>query len=338
MRIRALALRILNQLRRDKRTMALMIMAPMLMLTLVYFILEASSAPLTVAVINAPESYVARLEDQNFRVFRFSKSEARGALEKGQAVASVDIKSGKAYIEIDGTDQTKASKTLSALEAAKINTANTRPDLTSDITYLYGSSDFTLFDSFGSVLIGFIIFFFVFLVAGISFLQERTTGTLERLLSTPIRRFEVIAGYVLGFAVFTVVQAMLISWFSIYILNIMMVGSLALVMLISLLSAIAALALGMLMSTAANNEFQMIQFIPVIIVPQIFFSGLFDLNSWMQVVGWLMPLYYTADALEKVMLKGNGFLAIAPDLAVIAGFALVFMTINSFLLKKYRRI
>jgi len=336
-RTRALGLRILNQLRRDRRTIALMFIAPMLMMTLVYFILDSSTVPLTVAVINAPSSYVEKLEDQNFRILRLNPSEAQGALEKGEAIASVNIESGKAYIEVDGTDKSKASKALAALEAAKTSN-NVRPDMISDVSYLYGSADFSLFDSFGSALIGFIIFFFVFLLAGIAFLQERTTGTLERLLSTPIRRFEVIAGYILGFGIFTVVQAMFISWYSIYVLDIMMIGSFALVLLTSLLSAIAALTLGMLMSTAANNEFQMIQFIPVIIVPQIFFSGLFDLDPWLAVLGRFMPLYYIAGALEKVMLKGGGFSDIVPDLAYIAGFALVFMTINSIMLKKYRRI
>ena len=87
------------------------------------------------------------------------------------------------------------------------------------------------FDNFGPILIGFFVFFFVFLIAGVAFLKERTTGTLERILATPLRRWEIVIGYLLGFGVFTIIQSALIAWFSINILNIMMIGSFSLVLL-----------------------------------------------------------------------------------------------------------
>ena len=118
----------------------------------------------------------------------------------------------------------------------------------------------------------------------------------------------------------------------------MMIGSFALILLITLLSAVLALTLGILMSTLANNEFQMIQFIPLIIVPQIFFSGLFDLPAGIEVVGYVMPLYYIADALTEVMIRGNGFAVIAWDLGIIFACSVLFMTLNTLLLKKYRRV
>jgi ABC-2 type transport system permease protein len=182
------------------------------------------------------------------------------------------------------------------------------------------------------------IFFFVFLVAGISFLQERTTGTLEKLLSTPIRRWEIVTGYVLGFGIITVIQSVLISLYVVYILGVMMTGSIFLVLIITFCTAMLALTLGILLSTAANNEFQMIQFIPVVVVPQVFFSGLFELSSVWQAVGRVMPLYYVADALKKVMIKGNGISQIYIDLLVMICLSLLFMFANTLLLKRYRRI
>jgi len=182
------------------------------------------------------------------------------------------------------------------------------------------------------------IFFFVFLVAGISFLQERTTGTLEKLLSTPIRRWEIVTGYVLGFGVITVLQSVLISLYVVYVLGVMMVGSLFLVLVITFCTAMLALTLGILLSTAANNEFQMIQFVPVVIVPQVFFSGLFDLSPVWEAVGRIMPLHYVADALNQVMIKGNGLPEIYLDLLVMIGLSLLFMFANTLLLKRYRRI
>lgn len=338
MRVRALAFRILNQLRHDRRTLALMLLAPVFLLTLVFFILADTVPKVNVAVINAPAGFEDKLEEQNVRGMRYDEHEARLALERGNVIASIRISGGKSYIEIDGSNPTKAKVALAALEQAKNSVMFSRPDLKSEVIYIYGQEDLPTFDNFGATLIGFIIFFFVFLVSGISFLQERTSGTLEKLLSTPIRRWEIVVGYVLGFGLFTVLQSFLISWYCVYVLKVMMIGSFALILLITLLTAMIALTLGILASTLANNEFQMIQFIPLVIVPQIFFSGLFDLPLSMEVVGYAMPLYYIADALTEVMIRGNGFAGIAWDLGIILACSVLFMTLNTLLLKKYRRV
>lgn len=338
MRVRALAFRILNQLRHDRRTLALMLVAPLFLLTLVYFILADTVPIVYVAVINAPAGYEDQLEEQNIRGIRYDEHEARLALERGDVIASISIIGGKSYIEIDGSNPTKAKAALVAMEQAKNSVLFSRPDLKSEVNYVYGQEDLPTFDNFGATLIGFIIFFFVFLVSGISFLQERNSGTLEKLLSTPIRRWEIVTGYVLGFGLFTVLQSFLISWYCVYVLKVMMIGSFALILLITLLSAMLALTLGILMSTLANNEFQMIQFIPLVIVPQVFFSGLFDLPAGIEVVGYVMPLYYIADALTEVMIRGSGLALIAWDLGIIFACSVLFMTLNTLLLKKYRRV
>ena len=336
--IKAMAIRILSQFRHDRRTIALIIFAPILILTLLYFIFESPTTAVKVAVINAPQEYVNTLEDYNIIPIRCNEGEAWRLLEKGDVVATIDIVNGKSYIKIDATDPTKSKSTLKSLEAAKINMSVSRPDLTSDIDYVYGYEDLSNFDKFGAIMIGFIVFFFVFLISGISFLQERTSGTLEKLLSTPIRRRQIVFGYILGFGILSVLQSSIISWYCIYVLGIMMIGAFYLVLLTILFTAIAALSLGMLVSTATNNEFQMMQFIPIVIVPQVFFTGLFDLTPVLKIFGYFMPLYYTADALKNIMLKGNGLDVIALDLLVLIGFCLTFMSINVLLLKKYRRI
>lgn len=338
MKVRALAFRILNQIRHDKRTLALMIFAPILMLTLIYFIFVGGSNQLTVGVINAPVSYVDNLDTNNIIVMRYDESDAKKALENGEVVATINIVSGKSNIEVDASNSTDAKLVIAALEAAKMKTMVSRPDLQSEVTYVYGYEDSETFDNIGTVLIGFIIFFFVFLVAGISFLQERTTGTLEKLLSTPIKRWEIVLGYVFGFGAVTVLQSFLISWYCIYVLNVAMVGSFALVLLITLLTAMVALTMGILASTAASSEFQMMQFIPVVVIPQIFFSGLFNLSPALEFIEKLIPLYYVAHALTQVMVKGGGLAMIARDLAVIFACSVFFIIINTRLLKKYRQI
>lgn len=340
MRIKAMALRIINQLRNDKRTLALILCAPLLLLTLIYFILDTSITDMKVGVVNAPQKYIENLYENNITTIRCTESEAAQLLEDEEILAYVQMISGKVYIDIDGGNTTKATQVLAALEQAKrgLSASPERVDLKTEINYVYGASDLSMFDNFGSLLIGFLVFFFTFLISGISFLQERTTGTLEKLLSTPIKRWEIVTGYVIGFGTVTVVQSSIITFYVVYVLDIMMIGSLWLVMLITLLSAMTALSLGILLSTAATSEFQMIQFIPIVVVPQIFFTGLFDLSPEWAVVGKFMPLYYVADALDKVMMRGDGFGSIALDVCVLLGLTLIFMTANTMLLKRYRRI
>ncbi|MBR0597645.1 ABC transporter permease [Sinanaerobacter chloroacetimidivorans] len=340
MRIKAMVIRILNQLRHDKRTLALIIFAPLLLLTMIYFILDSSTMDLTVGIVNAPQQYMDNLYENNIKTVRCTESEAMQMMEHKEIIAAVEMTGGKLYIKLDGGNSTKAETALASMEAAKKNMipSSERYDLKTDVKYVYGASDLSTFDNFGSLLIGFIVFFFTFLISGISFLQERTTGTLEKLLSTPIKRWEIVTGYVLGFGVVSVIQAAIITFFVIYILDIMMVGSLWLVLLITLLSAMVALAFGILMSTAATSEFQMIQFIPIIVVPQVFFTGLFDLSPEWTLVGKFMPLYYVADALDKVMIRGSGFGSILPDVLILLSLTILCMAINTILLKRYRRI
>lgn len=338
MRVRALTIRILTQLRHDKRTLALMLMAPLLMLTLLYFVFNAMGSGVTIAVVNAPESFIRNLENYDVYILRYDEARARQALETGEAVAAVEISSGKAYIDIDGSKPLDVNKALMAIESAQKSVGQLRNDLRSEVHYLYGYEDASTFDIYGALLIGFVIFFFVFLVAGISFLQERNGGTLEKLLSTPIKRWEIVLGYILGFGIVTVLQAFIISWFCIYVLNMVMAGSFVLVLLIVLINSVVALTLGILASTAANNEFQMIQFIPVVVIPQVFFCGLFNLPFPWNLVERMAPLYYVTDALNLVMIKGQGLAAIIPNIGVMAGFALAFILINIKLLQRYRSI
>ncbi|HWQ78582.1 MAG TPA: ABC transporter permease [Anaerovoracaceae bacterium] len=348
MRIKAMTLRILNQLRNDKRTLALILCAPLLVLTLIYFILDTSITDMKVGIVNAPQKYIENLYQNNITPIRCTESEAARMLKDEEIIASVKMVSGKVYIDLDGGNTTKANAALAAMEQAKkglssapsgMNPASQeRADLKTEVNYVYGASDLKMFDNFGSLFIGFLVFFFTFLISGISFLQERTSGTLEKLLSTPIKRWEIVTGYIFGFGTVTVVQSTIITFYVVYILDVMMIGSLWLVMLITLLSAMTALSLGMLLSTAATSEFQMIQFIPIVVVPQVFFTGLFDLSPEWAVVGKFMPLYYVADALDKVMIRGEGFAAITLDVCLLLGLTLIFMTANTMLLKRYRRI
>jgi ABC-2 type transport system permease protein len=108
-----------------------------------------------------------------------------------------------------------------------------------------------------------------------------------------------------------------------------------------MLTAMTALAIGIFISAYANNEFQMIQFIPVVIVPQVFFSGLFDLSTmtpWLRGIGKVTPLWYVAEALRDVMIRGKGLGDIAFDIIVLSAICVFFIIANILALKKYRKI
>jgi ABC-2 type transport system permease protein len=342
MRVWAIVLRIIRQFFRDKRTLALMIVAPMFVLFLMNLVFNGEEYQPAIAVSkNVPEVVVEKLAKYDADVKELTKATARKQLEKQQIDAFIEMDEGAPEITLEGSDPTVNKAVLMSVQKAFQELVPQTSSSKFKTTYLHGSEDMELFDNFGPVLIGFFVFFFVFLIAGVSFLRERTGGTLERLLSTPLRRFEIVAGYIIGFGIFTTFQASLISWFAVDVLDMMMEGSFVYVLLITFLLAMTALTLGMLLSAFANNELQMMQFIPLVVIPQVFFSGLFNLDTmeeWLRFLSVVMPLTYGADALREIMVRGSGWNEIAKDVYVLLGFAVLFMILNVVALKKYRKL
>lgn len=338
MRVRAVMHRILLQLKHDKRTVGLMIFAPIIVLSLMYFIFGVSNYHPKVGVINAPRGFVDKLELKDAQVTRYNEGEAYLALRDGRADVIVDFVAGKPKLEFEGSDPSKTQASTMLIQNALLTSA---PSMSLDTKYLYGYENMAMFDNFGPILIGFFVFFFVFLISGVSFLSERNTGTLERVLATPLRRWEIVLGYTLGYGVFTVIQSLLIAWYSISVLHIMMIGAFSQVLFITFLTAMSALSIGIFISAYADNELQMIQFIPIIVVPQVFFSGLFDLSTmapWLQALSKFMPLWYVADALRNIMIRGKGWEYIWYDVLILCSICIVFGFANVIALKKHRKI
>lgn len=338
MRVRAIMIRILLQFKHDKRTMVLMIFAPMLIMTFMSLVFGGSDYHPNIGVVNAPQKFVNSLENEEAKVTYYSEEAADEAIRKSQLDAVINFKNGTPYVVLEGSDPSKNKVVLMLVQKM---TQQAIPLTKPDITYKYGYDNMSSIDNFGPILIGFFVFFFVFLIAGVSFLGERTSGTLERMLATPLRRWEIVAGYVLGFGVFTIVQSTLIALYSIYILQLFMVGSFALVLLFTVLTAMVALTIGIFISAFTNNELQMIQFIPIVVVPQVFFSGLLDISTmapWLQAFGRFMPLTYVADALRNIMIRGKGWYDIQGDVLVLVGICLFFIIVNALVLKRYRSI
>ncbi|MDZ5471730.1 ABC transporter permease [Bacillus sp. 31A1R] len=342
MRIKALVIRILRQIFRDKRTMALLIVAPILVLTMLHLVFNGDDYVPKVGLVQVPELIESQLDLSHAEVTTYEQlKDAEEDLSAKELDGYLLFKDQKVSIFLEGSDPSVNGATMKWFEGALKPLQPNEQATIPDVNFLHGSSDMRQFDYFGPVLLGFFVFFFVFLIAGVSFLRERTTGTLERLLSSPLRKSEIVLGYVIGFGIFTTIQATIIAAYAIYVLGMIMEGSFIYVLLITLLLSLTALTLGILLSAFANNELQMIQFIPIVIVPQIFFSGLFNLETiseWLNWIGVLTPLYYAAEALRDVMVRGYGLEDIYINLLVLFGFSCFFMILNILALRKYRKI
>lgn len=342
MRVFALTQRILRQIVRDKRTMGLLIVAPILVLTMLHLVFNGGDYTPKIGFVDVPYAVMEQMDLDGADVTTYSdEKSAKTDLAEQTIDGYLTLKNNEPTVVLEGSDPSVAGATMKWLQQAMPTGQENANNPQLEIDYLHGSRDMGTFDYFGPVLLGFFVFFFVFLIAGVSFLRERTTGTLERLLASPLRKWEIVMGYVFGFGIFTMIQSTIIAAYAIYVLGMMMEGAFGYVLLITLLLALTALTLGILLSSFAKNELQMIQFIPIIVIPQIFFSGLFNLDTiskWLSWVGPFTPLYYAADALRDIMVRGYGWGAIYMDILALAGFSLLFIIVNILALRKYRKI
>lgn len=368
MRIIAIIKRIRLQMLRDKRALALMMVAPLLILTLLHYLLSSETPAPTIGVSNLDDALIEQLEEKEILIKQYDtnvnsieavlhdnidgfltsnneKYELTITNEQPSTGKALQMKVQQVFAAISASKQqeniTEFLQNIQSQfqgEPIKIEPVKT-PEV--DTVYVYGSKDTIFFDQLSPILVGFFVFFFVFLISGIALLKERTTGTLDRLLSTPIKRTDIVFGYLIGYGIFAIIQTLIVVLYATKVLDIMLIGSFWNVIIINLLLALVALSLGILLSAFANSEFQMMQFIPIAIIPQVFFAGIFPVDGmagWLQVIAKCMPMYYGGNALVEVMYKGLGFSDILPDLLVLLGFALVFILLNIIALKKYRKI
>ena len=208
-------------------------------------------------------------------------------------------------------------------------------------SYQYGDENTSFFTSMIPVLIGFVVFFFVFLISGMALLKERTSGTLERLLATPVKRSEIVYGYMLSYGLIAIFQTAVVVLAAIWLLDVEVVGNLFNVIIVNVVLALVALAFGILLSTLAKSEFQMMQFIPLVIMPQLFFSGIIPLSSmgdWAQTVGKFLPLTYSGDAMSQIILYGRGIGDVLPNIGVLLIFLVILTILNIVGLRRYRKV
>ncbi|MFT3899080.1 MAG: ABC transporter permease [Gordonia sp. (in: high G+C Gram-positive bacteria)] len=196
----------------------------------------------------------------------------------------------------------------------------------------------TMFDRIGISMLGILPFVVMFLITAIAMQRERTSGTLERLMTTPMRKIDLLGGYGTAFAAAAAVQAVVACAVSFGLLGLHTAGSAWLVILVAVAVAVLGVALGLLASAFARTEFQAVQFMPLITAPQLFLCGLFvprdQLPGWLQAVSNVMPLSYAIDALDEVSTTASPSGQLWRDVAVIVGIAVVALALGAATLRR----
>jgi len=324
----AQAKRIWQQFSHDPRTVVMFIVAPVLILWLFDALLSTPTPDAHLAAVGLPDMVVTAL-DTEAEVDVMTLADAETALADRKIDAIVTLDGRTLTVKVEGTNASTSGRTIAAIQSGLKSLAESQqtamPNV--EITYLHGSSDWTGFDYLGPVFIGIFVFVFVFITSGMSLVTERTGGTMERLLASPIRAWQLVAGYCLGFGAVTVVQTGIVLWATISLIGFPSEGNVGLVILVTFSMAMVSLTLGLFVSALARTAFQVIQLMIMLVVPQILLSGIFDLTTaptWMKVLSVCFPIRHGADALRGVMLRGDGFAGVAPSLEILWGFVAAF--------------
>jgi len=193
-------------------------------------------------------------------------------------------------------------------------------------------------DYIAPALLATLALFFGFLLTGISFLRERSQGTLERLMASPLSRMDIVVGYLCGFFIFALAQTLIILLFTIYVLDVNYHGDLWQIFVFQVVVIIGAVNLGIFISTFARNEFQMVQFIPLIILPQVFLCGVLwpveQMPNYLQWLSTVLPLTYAVDGLRNIMLNGQNLMDVGFELGVLVGFTILISTLAAVTLRR----
>ncbi|MGL4177468.1 MAG: ABC transporter permease [Dermatophilaceae bacterium] len=192
------------------------------------------------------------------------------------------------------------------------------------------------FEGVGGPLVGIFPFTVMFLVTSVATLRERTSGTLERLLTLPVGRGDLIAGYALGFGGVAVVQATLVSALVVGPLGLDVAGPAELLVVVAVLDALLGVALGLGVSAFAATEFQAVQFMPAAVLPQLLLCGLLvprdQMPGALEAVSGALPLSYAVDAMREVVAAPEP--TVATELAIVGGFVVAALAVGATTLRR----
>jgi ABC-2 type transport system permease protein len=194
------------------------------------------------------------------------------------------------------------------------------------------------FDRLGAPMLGMFPFITMFLVTSISMLRERTTGTLERLMTMPLAKLDLLGGYGIAFALLATVQALVTSAVAFLLLGLDVAGSSWLIIALAVLNAVLGSSLGLLASAFASSEFQAVQFMPAFVLPQILLCGLLipldQMAGWLEAVASVLPLTFAFEALDAVAVDGDSLADVGGDVTVLLAMTAVAIGLAALTLRR----
>jgi ABC-2 type transport system permease protein len=195
-----------------------------------------------------------------------------------------------------------------------------------------------VFDHIGAPLLGVFPFVVMFLLTSVATLRERQSGTLERLLTLPLSKADLLGGYALAFGALAVLQALIAAGFSILVLGLDVAGPSWLLVAVAVLDALLGTTLGLFASAFARTEFQAVQFMPAFVLPQFLLCGLLvqrdDLPAVLRVISDVLPLSYAVDAMRTITTSAGATADVARDVVIVFGFVVAAIILAAVTLRR----
>jgi len=372
-RIMAVSRRVFRGVVNDKRSLVLLFLAPILAMCVFGVAFSGDVENVNVIIINQDQGFTPPMGDTIYLADEIvnnlntttlsihnmtSIDDARAEVESGQASAVIIfpedfsenaiLKSqdqsypNSAEITIEGDDsivniKTAITTTVSTALSDTLTENGVTPAIQLNSDPIYGE-DAEFIDFFVPGILAFVVYLLTTILTLITFVNERSSGTLERVLSSPVTEGELVMGYAITFGTFGVLQVALLLTIAILVFNIMVVGNVLLAFLAVAILAISCQALGILLSSLAKRAEQAIQFFPLVILPAFLLSGIFwpiqAIPEWIRPFSYLVPPTYAANACRAVMLKGWGLDKIWPDILALVIFAVIFLALAVWTLKR----
>ncbi len=369
--------RVFRTLRHDRRTLAMMLVAPMLMMCLFSLAFAGEVEHVKVVVVNldkglpfgnasnatkVSDAIISHIDNNKLEISsKPTVAEGEDAVRLGNAWGVIIFPENftrDVLLKAQGGPNASNSTIIIRADNSNTNIANTIYKEVSDAMLesikdtgrdiplsvdtskpIYGKNN-RFIDSFAPGIITFMIWLLTTLLTLLAFVGERTSGTLDRLLASPIREWEIVFGYAIAFGCMGCVQAGLLITVGVVVFGVTIVGNLLLAFAVAALLAIVSVSLGILLSSAAKNEAQAVQFIPMILAPTFLLSGIFwpveAIPSVIRPLSYALPPTYAVDAMRAVMVRGWGLDMVWLDILILASFAGVLLAASVVSLKRRR--
>jgi len=360
--------RVFQDLRNDKRTLALIIIAPLFAMFIFGLAFSGEVKNVRVLVVNQDHGVHKALSVSDKIISNLDRAVLDVKQSGDEGAALKQVKDGDAFAAIifsadftrsvmSGTQGSSTGENATVkvlLDKSNINVANAitktindallktmdsvgkKPPVSIDAVAVFGKNT-KFMDFFVPGIMAFVVYLITTLLTLISFVSERTSGTLQRMLSTTLTERDIVLGYAVTFSIVGMAQALLLLVVAILVFHITIVGNVLLAFVAIALLAVVSQAVGILLSSTAKREAQAIQVLPFVILPAFLLAGIFwpveAIPSWLRPLSYIVPPTYTVDACRAVMLKGYGIGKIWIDFVALLAMAAFFLTMAVWFMK-----